>query len=482
MSAEPGDPLPYRGEFGAAIDFERLVAAKEARVREHLLSALLSDPHLADLDRDLRFADALLASQRGTFDGAAFLDRGRLAIGAYVQRAGPWLRTVFTRDEHVDLCLLHKLVSLVSSLDPAPRAAPPPALTPSQRVKEVFGRAAHCVPLAPICGATLLHSDRALAGRSLYAFRLSTSADRPSASLGTARPDVGRSVFVDDVDVDPRTGAFLPADGEPREGHVPTQIVIKGVGPTAYANNRFSPRASGCLTLLQGERDWAHSELLARGGVPVYRPLELTLLPYCEWHPEMGWRPLVIYARLPLENLRVSDLQLLSLSRRRAVIATLRMKLAACAGVRTRRITGADLVRFFAARLGRIAGLCESGCTFGGRPFFHGVLHAQNISLLGELADLGEGRFVNDSRELDAAYAASDYVNPESTWSPAVQRASREATLFRYATHLFAGLVATVLNPIEERPRRELDALFWRSHGEGAAGLRADHIERLLGA
>jgi hypothetical protein len=483
VSVEPADPLPYRGEFGAAIDFGRLAVAKEARERGDLLAALLSDPHLAELDRDLRFADAVLASQRGRFDGSAFLDRGQLAIGGYVRRAGPWLRTVFTRDEHVDLCLQHKLVSLIGSLDSAPRAAPPPAaLKPSQRVKEVFGRAACCVPLTPVRGATLLHGDRASAGRCLYAFRLSTPADGPSASLGTARLDVGRSVFVDDVDLDPRTGAVLPAASERREGHVPTQILIKGVGPTPYANNRFSPRASGCLTLLQGERDWAHSEQLARGGVPVYLPLELALLPYCDWHPQMGWRPLVIYARLPLENLRVADLQLFSLSRRRAVIATLRAKLAACAGVPARRITGADLVRFVAARLGRIAGLCESGCTFDGRPFFHGVLHSQNISLLGELVDLGEGRFVGDSLELDAAYAASDYVNPGSTWSPAVQRGRREATLFRYAAHLFAGLAATVLESVEGRPRRELDALFWRSHGEGAAGLRADRVESVLGA
>ena len=86
-------------------------------------------------------------------------------------------------------------------------------------------------------------------------------------------------VFVDDVVVDSRTQTIALTGGERREGRIATQIIVKGVGPTRYANNRFSRRASGSLTLLQAERDWVHSEALARGGVPVYRPLELALLP-----------------------------------------------------------------------------------------------------------------------------------------------------------------------------------------------------------
>jgi hypothetical protein len=263
---------------------------------------------------------------------------------------------------------------------------------------------------------------------------------------------------------------------------IPTQVLVKGVGPTRYAGNRFSLRASGGLTSLQGERDWLHSETLARGGVPVYRPLELILLPYCQWHPSMGWRPLVIYARLPLENLRISDLALLSRAKRKAAIATLRAKLAACAGISARSITGAEVVRFLVARLGRIAGLCAAGGTFGGRPFFHSSLHEQNISLLGELADLGEGRFVDDAGELRAAYAESTYVNPERSWPASVRLGTREAACFKHAAHLFAVLAATVLESAAERPRKELNALFWRSHRDGTSGVRADHVDGLLGA
>jgi hypothetical protein len=475
--------LPYRGEFGEILDFERSLTAAEAGTTARLLTALLTDSHLSELDQDLRIADALHAYKVDAFDAAEFLERGRLAIAAYVRRAGPWLRTVFVRDTNTTGCLEHKLISLACALTAVRDGTPPPRpLTASERVKELFGRRAHRVPLTPVRGATLLRSDQGLTGSIRYAFRMATAADGPSASLGTARPDFGRAVFVDDVEVDPHTGAVLRAGSRVCVDHIPTQVLVKGVGPTRYAGNRFSLRVSGALTSLQGERDWVHSETLARGGVPVYRPLELILLPYCQWHPSMGWRPMVVYARLPLENLRISDLALLPRAKRRVAIATLRAKLAACAGVSVRSIRGAELVRFLVARLGRIAGLCAAGGTFGGRPFFHSSLHEQNISLLGELADLGEGRFVRDAGELRAAYAASSYLNPEGGWPVAVRLATREAACFKHVAHLFAVLAATVLEPSAERPRKELNALFWRCHRDGTAGLRADRVDALLGA
>jgi hypothetical protein len=195
----------------------------------------------------------------------------------------------------------------------------------------------------------------------------------------------------------------------------------------------------------------------------------------------MGWRPLVSYARLPLENLRISDLELLSWSKRRTVIISLRAKVAALADVPARRISAAQLVRFFVARLGRIAGLCEAGRTFDGRPFFHAFLHRQNVSLLGELVDLGEGRFVNDAHELDEAYARSNYV-VDRAWSSAIRGAGREAVLFQHLAHLFAALVAPVLAPDDRHPATELDRLFWNAHAEGGAGLPAADVDTLLGA
>jgi uncharacterized protein YdiU (UPF0061 family) len=291
---------------------------------------------------------------------------------------------------------------------------------------------------------------------------------------------VGRSVFVDDVDVDPRTGTVRRARTTLRPGHIRTQVVVKGVGPTRYVDNRFSRRTSGALTLPQGLRDWQHSTALARGGVPVYRPLELILLPYCDWHPHMGWRPMAIYARLPLENLRVSDLEVLPRTRARDAIRDVLSKLAALGGDPSRGLSDHDLIRFFVARAGRIAGLCEAGRTFGGRPFFHGFLHPQNVSLLGELVDLGEGRFVNGARELSAAYAASGYVDPARNWTRTIRQARREVALFHQIARRFARLVTQIMRPPPARRPRGLDALFWRSHRDGRAGLRADRVPDLL--
>lgn len=424
----------------------------------------------------------LLAARQGTFNDEAFLGLGRRAIARYVARASSTLKKVFPGDADVALLFEQKLISLANPLMQKVAPLSPPRLNPSQGVKDLFGRGAYSVLLTPVRGAKLLRGGEGSAGASRYAWRVSTSDDAKSGSSGTARTEFGRAVFVEDVDVDPRTGAVLPARARRRTDHIRTQVVVKGVGPTRYAGNRFSLRTSGVLTLLQGDRDWRHSEALARGGVPVYRPLELALLPYCDWHPHMGWRPMVTYARLPLENLRVSDLEVLPRSAAREAIAELRSKLAVLAGVPAEAITEADVVRFFVTRLGRIAGLCEAGRTFEGRPFFHGFLHPQNVSLLGELVDLGEGRFVRGQRELRAAYARSGYVNPARNWSVSIRRARREAALYHQLSRLFTRLVTPLMNPRPARPPRGLDALFWRAHGEGRAGLPADCAQKLLRA
>ncbi len=476
----PGS-LPFRGEFGEPLDLEALGAMNRAGDGGPLLAALLRDPHLAALDRDLGFAEALERSRRRSFDEHRFLARGRRAVAAYVRRAGPSLRSVFARDADTTRLLEQKLVCVASSLAAAKTPSSPP-LHPSRRVQALFGRAAHPVALVRVRGARLLQAEGGASGACCYAWRIGTRADPKGRSAGTARPEFGRALFVGDVDVEPGTGTVHPARDARRAAHVRTQIVVKGVGPTRYACNRFSHRTSGVFTMIQGERDWRHSEALARGGVPVYRPIELTLLPYCHWHPQMGWWPMVVYARLPLENLRVSDLDLLSPRRARQALADLRAKLAALSGRPAPGIGDADLVRFFVARMGRIAGLCEGGRTFGGRPFFHGFLHAQNVSLLGELVDLGEGRFVDDRRALGAAYARSGYVDSGRAWSAGVRRARREAVLFQQIARRFARLVTRLMAPRPSRPPRGLDTLFWHSHRDGCAGARADDAGEVFGA
>jgi hypothetical protein len=182
-----------------------------------------------------------------------------------------------------------------------------------------------------------------------------------------------------------------------------------------------------------------------------------------------------------LENLRLSDLELLSVRTRRMAVAALRAKLAVLSGAEPRQVTPADLVAFVIARLGRIAGLLESGATFGGRPFFHGFLHPQNVSLLGELVDLGEGRFVDGRRELRAAYARSGYVNPDRNWTPRVRRAETEVVLFHDLVRGFAAQMMSTTAAPSARPTA-VDALFRRSYHEGRDGGRADRVDELWAA
>lgn len=472
-------PLPFRAEFGDPLDLAALTAVNGGGDAAPLLAGVRRDPHLAALDRDLDFAGAARQSRLGTFDERAFLECGERAVARYVRRESTHLRRVFTRDADVSVPLRQKLVAVAAALRATPIAFTD-RLRPSRRVERLFGRHAHRLPLVHVATARPLAIDAAFPGTSRYGWRVATGRTAEPRASGTARIEVGRAVFVDDVEVDPRTGAVQPgASGTgPR---IRTQVVVKGVGPTRYAANRFSTRVTGVLTMLQGERDWSHSAILARRGVPVYRPLELTLLPYCHWHPAMGWWPMVVYARLPLENLRVSDLELLPPPSGRRALDEVRAKLAALAGAEPADLDDAAMVRVIVARLGRIAGLCQAGVTFDRRPFFHGFLHWQNVSLLGELVDLGEGRFVDDRRALRRAYARSGYVDPAKAWTASVRQAGDEAVLFHQIARRFARLATGVLRP-GRRPPAGLDRLFKRAHEEGRAGARADDLPDLLEA
>src|SRR5438477_9618085 len=97
-SALQARALPFRGEFGAPVNLGELAAWNNAGHGARLLAALLKDPHLAAVDRDLHFADVLRRARQGAFDEAALLDCGRRAIAEYVRRARSELKGVFTRD------------------------------------------------------------------------------------------------------------------------------------------------------------------------------------------------------------------------------------------------------------------------------------------------------------------------------------------------------------------------------------------------
>lgn len=87
-SAAKGPALPFRGEFGEPLNVEALAVENAAGNGAPLLSAVLRDPHLLELDRDIRFADVLQSARQGTLDSDEFLMRGRLAIAAYRRRCG----------------------------------------------------------------------------------------------------------------------------------------------------------------------------------------------------------------------------------------------------------------------------------------------------------------------------------------------------------------------------------------------------------
>src|SRR4051794_30371265 len=130
--------LPYRGEFGETADFALM--GDNACDRESFLPMLRRDPHLAELDQDLNFAEMIVAAQGDMLDIPSFLDRARLVIDAYVRRAGNHLTTVFARDPNVGLCLEQKVAALAYSVNAVRSGAAPSPLKASRRVKDIFGR------------------------------------------------------------------------------------------------------------------------------------------------------------------------------------------------------------------------------------------------------------------------------------------------------------------------------------------------------
>src|SRR5450631_3483497 len=221
VSSELPCVLPYRGEFGETADFAQV--GEHASDRESFLAMLLRDPHLTELDHDLNFAEMILVAQcGGNLDIASFLNRARVAVDAYVRRAGNHLTTVFARDPNVGLCLEQKVAAFAYSVNAATNEAAPTPLKASQRVKDIFGRGAYDAPLTAVRAATVLNSEPGNTASSQYAFRLSTPADVPSGAMGTARSEVGRSVYVDDIDLDLRSGTQYPAADERRVGCIKT--------------------------------------------------------------------------------------------------------------------------------------------------------------------------------------------------------------------------------------------------------------------
>lgn len=473
---------PFRGEYAPVANLDALVAkAKQGNARP-LVNTLLRDPHLAALDAKLDLKGQIARAGQGRFNASSFLRQGRSAIRTYVQQNKADLSTAFRRNETGELehLLYRKLWSLAGMLSGAAcQGGACAAPVPSRQVKQLFGRKAATVGLEPVPGLRLVHGDRGALAR--YGWQLG---GRAGGGTATARVEVGRAVFMGDVDLDPRTGATTPAvTSKPAPGKIRTQPINKGVGPTRYAGNTFSARTSGVFTLMQGEQDVKISRALKQGGVPVYQPDGLLALPYWDWHPKMGWRPMAVYARVPQENLRVSDLRVLPTTKRREVVTSLRGKIAAAAGLPESQVSDLDVARFFVSRMGRIAGLFEGGRTFGGKRFLHGMLHVANVSLLGEMVDFSESPgFFDNKSQLRRAFRDSIYRKPNHNWPVEFSRATKERTVFEFVIAHFLHGVTPALRPDQRPPDGLMRGIFQRAFREGLQGQRADNARDLLDA
>lgn len=486
-SALHAAPHPFRGEYGPIANLNQLVEQTRRGNSAPLLKTLRRDPHLKALDTALNISQYLRQAQSGTFDTQHFLQQGTRAIRAYVQANKPQLTDAFRRNSHSELeqLLLRKLSGLAELLkqheaDLVGENNSTSMPRPSVEVAKLFGRHSMNVSIEPIANAMTIYGDDSAVAR--FGWQLSRRRNKETLPQATARIEVGRAVFLDDVALDVTSGAITPlTEAHSLDGKIRTQLIDKGIGPTRYAGNRFSHRTSGAFTLMQGEHDLALSLALERGGVPVYKPIGLLALPYWDWHPKMGWRPLAKYARVPQENLRVSDLKLLSIEKRKHVIAQLREKIASAARLSTDDVNDLDLVRFFAARMGRIAGLFEGGRTFSGKRFFHGMMHVANVSLLAEMVDFSESPgFVENRAQLRTAFRNSIYLKPDHNWPNEFQNATSEVIVFRFILDHFLRDIAPALADNQLPPPSLVEAIFKRAYREGLSGKRADDARDVL--
>jgi len=474
---------PFRGEYAPVANMNALVAGARRGDTGPLLETLRRDPHLAALDRKLDFGEQLTRARQGTFNGFRFLRQGVRAVKEYVRDNKRELSTAFRREESRELehLLSRKLWSLAGMISGGTCAGGRCAPGTSEAVETLFGsRKTHAVAMERVSNVRPVLGGQRAVDRYGWQLASGSAGGKPRA---TARVEVGRAVFHHDVDLDPRTGAMTTGGAAPAPGRIRTQPINKGVGPTRWAGNAFSQRTSGVFTLMQGEHDVKISRRLAAGGVPVYKPDGLLALPYWDWHPRMGWRPMATYARVPQENLRVSDLRLLSRAKRKQVLGSLRRKIAAVSALPEGQVSDIDVVRFFVGRMGRIAGLFEGGRTFGGKRFFHGMMHAANVSLMAEMVDFSESPgFLDSKRGLREAYKKSIYRKPNHDWPAELQSASSEKIVFKFVINHFMNGIYPLLRPDQRPPAGLVQSIFNRAYREGLAGRRADGRDLLEAA
>ncbi|RMG10641.1 MAG: hypothetical protein D6731_17100 [Planctomycetota bacterium] len=484
LCALPCAAQPTHPFGGEVLDLETeanaLRAASDPAARrvavERLFETLVRDPFLAELAPRIDLRGWLERAAAGRpFDVAAYRAAVRSAL------AGP-VRT--TAD--VGRAELEQKLRVLELLFRPASSAPAARGTSEAELARALGRHptaellapgdTRVLALEPVANAWLVRANEGLdlppgaagerAALERYA-RTLVPAGRPGRGElrpGLAHREVGRAVL------GPVTRH--PAGAE-------TADVLKGVGPTPYANNRFNSKATGSFPLPEAVRDWRETELLRRAGVAVYEPVAIVALPRYEWSESEGWRPLAVYVRRPRENLRVSDLEHLDASQKRRLLATLKEKIAAelrSVG-REPALSDRDVLRLFVERLGRTAGLFQGGM---GRLYFHGMLHDQNVSLLGEIVDVGNNEGVaRDRAEMRRNWEKSNYAwwvrrLPEYRG----MRGNVETLLFHRLAKVYNGHFAEVTGG--GLSEAELEGIFREAYREGRRGVSASDPRRSL--
>jgi len=467
-------PAPFRVPPQDLVRIDRVVADAVAGSPKPLTDALRRDGFFTAEAARLDVNGAVAEAAAGRFRSRAFLARARPVVRDYVRaNQADLVQRYKVKDlSTIELVLTTKLESLATYLELAqkarkgPTTAPASAAkpSPSTAVSSVFGRDSRVLGMAPAEAPHLVRGARKDLGS--YGWVLAPKASASAAA--SARVETGRATYLGDV----------PLAGSTK---LTTEVLLKGVGPTPYAGNVFNSKTTGAFSLDEGILDWNNSEILAKAGVPVYEPVALIGLPYWEFSSKLGFKPLGLYARLPQENLRVSDLGILSVGKRRLVADQLREKIALLAKVPAKSLSHADVIRFFAARMGRIAGLFEGGKTFGGQRYFHGMLHLQNVSLLGEIVDLGyNGGLVSSEQKLRAMYQESGYARTDRNWPAEIVGGASERAVLEYLVTAFREDLGASIPKADRPSESEIRAIFARAYQEGRSGKRASETGAVL--
>ncbi|MBL4848066.1 MAG: hypothetical protein JKY65_21325 [Planctomycetes bacterium] len=474
---------PFGGEvldLAAAVEGVRTGATPAARTlaAESFLKTLYRDPFLAKLGPRMHLERWLSELAEGkAFEATAFRAAAKSAIEAGGVTEG------FIQDAE-----LSQKLEVLEMAFTAPRAARPLATAgpidaealSNHRLTGVLGsKDTRVLAMESVPGARVLRVSETVAlggsgSRTAIALDLygrvlaPTEGARGSLRAGLAHREVGRAVLGAPV--------LHPAGAS-------TADVLKGVGPTPWANNqnRFNHKATGTFPLAEAVRDWEKTEFLRSKGVAVYEPVAVVALPYVEWSKIDGWRPVSVYVRRARENLRVSDLDHLSTSRKRRLVAELKAKIEAeMRGVgRTEKLSDVDVIRSFAERMGRTAGLFQGG--MGGGYYFHGMLHNQNVSLLGEIVDVGNSEgFVKTRAELAELWRKSNYA-----WWPDklpeykdLRGAELETALFFRMVHRLNARLASVTDG--GLSEAQVKDIFGKAYREGRKGHSASDPRRTL--